>query len=115
MEAAEQSGRCRLPEVRDMMSFKDACDQIETHEMSLIPWEQERHTSLQTMIRGGIPEYVAIFIGPEGGFEDSEVRYARSCGASTVTLGERVLRSDTAALATVTMVMYQSGDMGRQC
>ena len=112
-EAAEQSGRCLLPGLRNPASFKEACDGIDEGDVSLIPWEREDSTQLRSLIRGEGSEHVRIFIGPEGGFEESEVAYARAHGVRPVSLGKRILRSETAAIATVTAVMYESGEMGR--
>ena len=111
-EAAEQSGRSLLPQLRQPMSFKDACDAIEGPGISLVPWEQEETTGLRSALQDMNSQQVNIFIGPEGGFEEWEVVYARSCGVVPVSLGRRILRSETAGIASVAAVLYQVGEMG---
>ena len=112
MEAAEQSGRCLLPRLREPMSFKDACGGIEGSGVSIIPWEQEKATGLRSLLQSTKPLSVNIFIGPEGGFEETEVAYARSFGVVPVSLGRRILRAETAGIAAVAAVQYEGGEMG---
>ncbi|MCB0076697.1 MAG: 16S rRNA (uracil(1498)-N(3))-methyltransferase [Anaerolineales bacterium] len=101
-EAAEQSERGRLPPVEAPLSFKEALAAASgTH--LLLPWED-----------GGVPLHEAVadkpttlslFIGPEGGFTPHEVEVAQGAGAMIVTLGPRILRAETAAIATVAALM----------
>lgn len=113
-EAAEQSGRCFLPRVEPPISFEDACDSVRDSTcVSLIPWELEEATDLRSALQGTESQRVNIFIGPEGGFEDREIEHARSCGIRSVSLGRRILRSETAAIATLAAVLYELGEMGR--
>ena len=112
-EAAEQSGRCTLPLVEPLTSFEDACKSVRgSSSVSLIPWELEEATDLRSALQGMESQQVNIFIGPEGGFEEREVEHARSCGILSVSLGRRILRSETAAIATLAAVLYESGDLG---
>ena len=115
-EAAEQSGRCLLPQLRQPISFrdacKDACDGVQGSSMSIIPWEQEKAGSLRRALEDMRSPRANIFIGPEGGFEEDEASYARSCGVLPVSLGKRVLRSETAGIATVAAVLYEAGELG---
>ena len=115
-EAAEQSGRCVLPPILPPMAFQDACNGVKgSTATSIIPWERERTVGLRTVLgRLGSDGHpcVNIFIGPEGGFEDDEVSYARSCGVIPVSLGQGILRSETAGIATLAAVMYESGALG---
>ena len=122
-EAAEQSGRCRIPQILQPMPFQDACKRVEGSGISIIPWEQEGATGLRSVLHPmpsssvgdgqseGEP-VVNVFIGPEGGFEEEEVEHARSCGVIPVSLGRRILRSETAAIAVVAAVLYDVGEMG---
>ena len=112
-EAAEQSGRCLLPQVEPPVSFKDACEAIKgSSGVSIIPWELEESTHLRSALQNMASQQVNIFIGPEGGFEEWEVEYAHSCGMLSVSLGRRILRSETAAIATVAAVLYEMGELG---
>jgi 16S rRNA (uracil1498-N3)-methyltransferase len=121
-EAAEQSGRSRLPEIWEHTAFQEACNGVAgAGTLSIIPWEQEAVTGLRPALSQLLPSPaegegqgpgVNIFIGPEGGFEESEVEYARSCGVVPVSLGRRVLRSESAGIAVVAAVMYEGGELG---
>ncbi len=112
-EAAEQSGRCTLPELKPPISLQEACDQVDGHATSIMPWEEEITTSLRPVLRGIESRHVNIFIGPEGGFDKEEVDYARSQGLVPVSLGRRILRSETAAVAAVAAVLYEMGGLER--
>ena len=112
-EAAEQSGRSRLPQVHPVVSLPEACRQLPSG-LSLIPYEDERERSMREMLlsedtRGP----VSIFIGPEGGWDPEEVVLARAHGIMPVSLGQRVLRAETAAIAAITVAMYSRGELGQ--
>lgn len=112
-EAAEQSGRGRLPLLADPVPFTDACEGLEG--LSLIPYEEERARGLREVLReGNSTGPVNLFIGPEGGFEEQEVEFARSQGITPVSLGPRLLRADTAGLVAATAVLYELGELGPQ-
>ena len=72
-EAAEQSGRSRLPHLESPLSFKDACERFSSASISLIPWEEEPSAGMRTALQGTRDRPVDLFIGPEGGFEGQEV------------------------------------------
>ena len=112
-EAAEQSRRCMLPVLEEVLTFYEACQGTRGRGLSLIPWEGEDGVGLGQALAGETPERVNIFIGPEGGWPQEEVDNAVSCGAVPVSLGRRVLRAETAAIAAVTGVMYAMGELGR--
>lgn len=97
-EAAEQCGRGRLPSVGETMAFADAVRSAPG--LRIVPWEGEHDQRLGDYLRSlpEAPAAVSLFIGPEGGWEASEVALARECGAILVTLGHRVMRSETAAI-----------------
>ena len=67
---------------------------------------------LASALKGTDPLRVNLFIGPEGGFDEREVRYAQTCGAVPVSLGRRILRSETAGIAAMAALLYQSGELG---
>ncbi|MDD3141436.1 MAG: 16S rRNA (uracil(1498)-N(3))-methyltransferase [Lachnospiraceae bacterium] len=108
---AKQSGRSLIPEVMHVMSFKEAIQYAVSQEIkvTLIPYElaegmQETKTIISQICPG---QSVGIFIGPEGGFEKEEVAYALSNNVKPITLGKRILRTETAGLATLAILMYQ--------
>ena len=135
-EAAEQSGRARLPELLPIRTLKDALATIPPGALALMPWEEERTFTLRDALQnivhskggGGVDEgrgplrspsslkpllqsdttiTIVLFIGPEGGLTVEEIRQAQQHGAQIVSLGSRILRAETAALAAVANVMYE--------
>jgi len=108
-EAAEQCGRARLPELLPIRPFSQALADIPPDTLALIPWEEEQHRSLRTVLREhkGQQPNVVLFIGPEGGLTATEIQQAQQYGVQSVTLGQRILRAETAALAAVANVMYE--------
>ena len=112
IEAAEQCGRGRLPSVDPPRPFEDAVRQARG--LKLLLFEGERRLGISTHLRGlsRRPDVISIFIGPEGGFEDSEVALAREAGAEIVSLGPRVLRSETAGIVAQRWCWSALGEMG---
>ncbi len=110
-EAAKQCRRGIIPEVTSPMSFGDAVREAAKADGAIIPYEEERSLSLKAALQGKEIGSLAIFIGPEGGFEESEIAEAASAGITPVTLGKRILRTETAGLAVMAAVMYEFGEM----
>ncbi|MBR2883318.1 MAG: 16S rRNA (uracil(1498)-N(3))-methyltransferase [Clostridia bacterium] len=110
-EAAKQSRRGIIPTVSDTMSFKDAIKEAAKADLMIIAYEEERETSLKSALQGKTPESVSVLIGPEGGFEKEEVEKAVALGAVTVTLGKRILRTETAPIAISSAILYELGEM----
>ncbi len=113
LEAAEQSERGRLPGLSTPRSFKDACGGASGP--SIILWENERRTGLgrglrELRQRHGDLDALSVFIGPEGGYTEAEVKYAAASGVLPVSLGPRVLRAETAGIAAVAAAMFQLGE-----
>ena len=106
--AAKQSGRGVIPEVSGVMSFGKALEEAKKLDVLLIPYERAEHMTETRRVMGEIRpgQYVGIFIGPEGGFEESEVEEAVAAGAQAITLGRRILRTETAGLAVMAMLGY---------
>lgn len=105
---AKQSGRNVIPTVKPVMSYKEALQYAKLLDVVLIPYElaegMEKTRQIIEGIRSG--QSVGIFIGPEGGFETEEVESAVACGARAITLGKRILRTETAGLTTLSILMY---------
>jgi 16S rRNA (uracil1498-N3)-methyltransferase len=107
-EAAEQSGRSRLPELLPIRSLMHALNDIPQDALAIMPWEEEPRHNLHKAISPGIaPMTVILFIGPEGGFMAEEVMLAQRHAVQIVTLGPRIMRAETAALATIANVIYE--------
>lgn len=107
--AAKQSGRGVLPEVGEVVSFGEACMQAEELEHCIIPYElyddmPETVKTMECVVKGSS---IGIFIGPEGGFERGEVEQAMEAGALPVSLGRRILRTETAGFAILSALMFQ--------
>ena len=106
--AAKQAGRGYIPEVAPVSSYQEALMQAEKLDVILIPYELERGMretrEIIEEIRPG--QSVAVFIGPEGGFEKEEVEQALGYGARAVTLGRRILRTETAGLTALSVLMF---------
>ena len=110
-EAAKQSKRGIVPEVTDCVPFKKAVEMAAQADLALIPYEEEAEVSLKGVLRGKSPETVSVMIGPEGGFDKSEIQLAKDAGIQSVTLGKRILRTETAPLTVASVVLYELGEM----
>ena len=108
-KAAKQSKRMLIPKIHEVMSFQDALKLAEELDIRLIPYElakgMKETKEILNQIRPG--QSVGIFIGPEGGFEENEVSQALEKGAQAITLGRRILRTETAGLAILSVLMFQ--------
>ena len=106
--AAEQSGRGIIPEVSTVRTFAEALGMAGDLDVVLIPYELEEGMKETVRILEEIApgQSVGIFIGPEGGFEEEEVERAKAAGAHAVTLGKRILRTETAGLTALSILMY---------
>ena len=106
--AAKQSKRGIIPEVKEPVSFQKAMELAKDMDVRLIPYEleegMEKTRTLIESIRPG--QSIAIFIGPEGGFDEAEIQAAREAGIEPVTLGRRILRTETAPLAILAWLGY---------
>ena len=106
--AAKQSKRGIIPEVKEPMSFKKALELARGMDVKLIPYElaegMDRTRQLIESIEPG--QTIAIFIGPEGGFDEAEIQAAQEAGIEPVTLGRRILRTETAPLAILAWLGY---------
>ncbi|MBR2405281.1 MAG: 16S rRNA (uracil(1498)-N(3))-methyltransferase [Clostridia bacterium] len=110
-EAAKQCGRARLPAVDCVMNFADALSEAANADLRLLAYEDEKMSSIKSVLRQSHDvKNISIFIGPEGGFDPLEVKDAQSKGFSIVSMGPRILRTETAPLAAITAVMYELGD-----
>jgi 16S rRNA (uracil1498-N3)-methyltransferase len=112
-EAAEQSHRGRIPELLPPVSFEKILPDLRDFERCLIACEKQGE-SIRVVLRiedKNIPGKIAILIGPEGGFTEQEVLAAKENGAIPITLGPRILRTETAAIVAATLILYELGQM----
>ena len=107
--AAKQSKRRIIPEIKPVMSMKEAVAYAENMDCKLIPYEMAEGMGKTKKLIEGIRagQSVAVFIGPEGGFEDNEIAAALAAGIEPVTMGRRILRTETAGLTMMSWIMYQ--------
>ena len=110
VEAAKQCGRALVPEVAQPMSFAAALNDMRERELMLMPYELHRGRGLASIAPGAGD--VGLLIGPEGGIAPEEAERAQQAGALPITLGPRILRTETAAIASLAMVMLRLGDAG---
>lgn len=105
---AKQSGRGIVPKVTDVMTFTEALKKAKELDIVLIPYEKAEgmEATWQAMQMAEPGKSVGIFIGPEGGFEEDEVERAQESGAVPVSLGKRILRTETAGLMILSVLMY---------
>ena len=107
--AAKQSKRGLIPTVAPVMSYAQAVKMASEMDLKLVPYElaegMEQTKRLIESVRSG--QQIAIFIGPEGGFDPEEIRIATEAGIQPITLGKRILRTETAGFTTIAWLMYQ--------
>lgn len=108
--AAKQSKRTLIPEVKQVLSFKAAVETLKNFDLILIPYENHKGmistAKALKEIKGGMN--VAVFIGPEGGFSEDEVAAVIKVGGKSISLGKRILRTETAAVTAIAMLMLHS-------
>ncbi len=106
--AAKQSKRGRIPQVSPVMSFSQALEAAGGMDVKLIPYElAEGMDKTRKIVNTFAPgQDIAVFIGPEGGFEEEEIRQAMEKGIEPITLGKRILRTETAGLTVLSWIMY---------
>ena len=107
--AAKQSGRGIIPKVTSVMSFSEALEYSKKLGITLIPYELAKEMSQTKKVLKKIKprEQIGVFIGPEGGFEQQEVERAVESGAHPITLGKRILRTETAAITILSILVFE--------
>ncbi len=106
LEAAKQSRRGMIPSVLPLTELKKI--DVKAFDLFLIAYEDETTVSLKQALRAAkSPQSIAILIGPEGGLEESEVALLTKAGAASVSLGKRILRTETAGLAMLAQTLYE--------
>lgn len=118
LEAAKQSGRAHVPAVRPMRSLKDVVVLLsqDAYDAVWVAWEEEpslRLSEAVASLKRNLPQVrsVALIIGPEGGISAQEIALLRGIGAKSVTLGKRILRTETAGLCALSVVMSGLGEL----
>ena len=111
-EACKQSGRCEMLQVWEPISFKQLLARLPQHQAAIVPWEDARGYSL-ARFRQEHPDVtdLAIVIGPEGGMSEEEIARMKEADCRSVTLGPRILRTETAGLCAMSALLCLYGDM----
>ena len=106
--AAKQSGRGKIPEIGgQVLKFKDAVAEAKRLDGAIIPYEREEKTGLREFVKDFKGESIGVFIGPEGGFAEEEIALAKENGITPITLGKRILRTETAGMTTTAILLYE--------
>lgn len=111
-EAAKQSKRGKIPKLRGVLSFKEALADMKENDFNIAPYENEKTKTIKQAIKGKDINNIGIFVGPEGGFEDTEINAIEEIGGQSVSLGPRILRTETASLVASSIVLYELSDLG---
>lgn len=120
-EAAKQSKRGVIPNLRGVISFKDALKDMEINDINIMPYEEEGSLGIKDLLRSdGIQELISrnkdatigIFIGPEGGFTQEENSRVKEAGGHSVKMGPRIFRTETASIVATSICLYELGDIG---
>ncbi|AFS78830.1 ribosomal RNA small subunit methyltransferase E [Gottschalkia acidurici 9a] len=111
-EASKQSKRGMIPEISNIVTFKEMLDIFKGEETVIVPYESEENIGIKQVLKNCNSKKINILIGPEGGFEDEEIESLKSINCNIVTLGPRILRTETAGFTTSAIVLYELGDLG---
>lgn len=120
LEASKQSKRSIIPKVREVINFNEAINELKDMDLVVIPYENAEDFGIKSLIRKLNDENVnledikevGIVIGPEGGFEEDEIKELKDNGAHIVTLGKRILRTETAGFTATALLQYELSDLG---
>ena len=111
-EAAKQSKRGKIPKLRGVLSFKEALCDMQNNDFNIAPYENERTKSIKQAIKSLDINNIGIFVGPEGGFDESEIEAIENINGQSVSLGPRILRTETASVVASSIVLYELSDLG---
>ena len=112
IEACKQCGRNHIPKIYDICDLHAAIQMLSEYYLIIVPWEEERKNSLKNIVEKAKLGYnIAVFIGPEGGIDKDEIEILKSAGAITITLGRRILRTETAGECTSFSILSMLNDL----
>ena len=110
--AAKQSGRGIIPEIEMPLTVDEAIERMKKSDLAFVPYECETSNRLKPMLlENNEAVEISIMIGPEGGFDPTEISKIHESGIKTITLGKRILRTETAGEAVLAMIRYELGDI----
>lgn len=111
-EAAKQCKRDYIPKVKNVLTFDKMIQLLEKEANIIVPYENEDGLTIGNALQFIKGEKIHLIIGPEGGFEEEEIQKLKQIGAKIVTLGNRILRTETAGLVASTIILYELGNLG---
>lgn len=112
--AAKQSGRDSICKINNVINIKNICNICKDYDIVLVPYENEENITLKEVLNN-IPKStskIGMVIGPEGGFEKQEIEYLIENNCKIVTLGKRILRTETVSIAVSSVILYELSDFG---
>lgn len=112
--AAKQSKRNSICKINNIINIKNICNVVQNYDILLVPYEnEEKNTLKETLktIENKENLNIAIVIGPEGGFEEKEIELLKQNNGKIITLGKRILRTETVAMAMASIIMYEFGEL----
>lgn len=115
LEASKQSKRTIIPKINTPIEFEELLQELKNMDLIVVPYENEKGLGIKNMINNIDKDKIkkiGIIIGPEGGFEEEEIDILKNMGAFIVTLGSRILRTETAGFVSTSLIMYELGDLG---
>ena len=112
--AAKQSGRDKICQINDVTNIENICNLCKDYDIILVPYENEKNITLKEVLKNISKKNakIAIVIGPEGGFSEKEIEILSNNKCNIVTLGRRILRTETVAIAMTSVILYELGDFG---
>jgi 16S rRNA (uracil1498-N3)-methyltransferase len=110
VKAVQQSRRARVPRVEECRSFQEVLEDCRGDGLKILLWEREGE-NLKNVLKRQLTKKIYMMVGPEGGFTEGEVKLAKEKGFIPVKLGQRILRTETAAIALVGILQYELGDL----
>ena len=119
LEAAKQSKRSIIPKVSEPIEFDEMIEKINSLDLVLVPYENAENFGIKKLVNnleknGSVEKIksVGIFVGPEGGIEEDEIEKLKENGAHIITLGKRILRTETAGFVATSLIQYELSDLG---
>jgi 16S rRNA (uracil1498-N3)-methyltransferase len=111
-KAAKQCRRAEIPVLEPYTDFQNALSYANGYDMKIILWEKEREQGLNRVLSNDVrPDRICVLIGPEGGFTEREIEWARAKGFLSIGLGPRILRTETATIAVIAILQHLWGDL----
>ena len=113
--AAKQSGRNHIPVINNIININQICKNIKSYDIVFVAYENEKENTLKEQLKilkekEAVDLKIAVIIGPEGGIDEKEIETLKENGAKIITLGKRILRTETVALNVLSNIMYELGD-----